>query len=106
MTEKPTPTLSRTEATILNLLISSRKREMYGLELVESSDGKLKRGTIYVTLGRMEEKGFVESRREAVDAAPSAIPRRMYKVTAEGAKALRELAKLGMTAPRRALQPA
>jgi DNA-binding PadR family transcriptional regulator len=35
---------------------------MYGLKLIKASDERLKRGTVYVTLGRMEEKGFVRSR--------------------------------------------
>lgn len=35
---------------------------LYGLQLVEASSGALKRGTVYVTLGRMEDKGYVLSR--------------------------------------------
>ena len=31
--------------------------DMYGLQLVAASRRRLKRGTVYVTLGRMEEKG-------------------------------------------------
>lgn len=60
--------------------------ERFGLELVEASDGRLKRGSIYVTLGRMETKGFVESRQE--ERAPGAIglPRRLYRATAYGLK--------------------
>ncbi len=46
---------SRTETLILDLLRQGRER--YGLELVEASGGRVKRGTVYVTLGRMEEKG-------------------------------------------------
>ena len=34
---------------------------MFGLQLVEQSKGTLKRGTVYVTLGRMQDKGYVES---------------------------------------------
>jgi DNA-binding PadR family transcriptional regulator len=49
----------------------------------------LKRGTIYVTLARMEDKGFVESRREDVNAAPSSIPRRLYKPTGRGVQVFR-----------------
>ena len=55
------PSMSRTESLVLELL---RGRERYGLELVDASDGKLKRGSVYVTLARMEEKGFVDSRQE------------------------------------------
>ena len=53
------PSLSGKEGLILDLL--GRSREMYGLELVTASVGELKRGTVYVTLGRMEAKGLVES---------------------------------------------
>ncbi len=68
---------------MLDLLESS---ERYGLELVEAAKGRLKRGSIYVTLGRMEAKGFVESRQE--DRAPGAIglPRRLYHPTPYGLK--------------------
>ena len=41
---------------ILALLDS---QERYGLELVQLSDGQLKRGTVYVTLQRMEAKGLI-----------------------------------------------
>jgi DNA-binding PadR family transcriptional regulator len=53
--------MSRTESLVMELL---RGRERYGLELVERSNGALKRGSVYVILARMEEKGFVESRQE------------------------------------------
>ena len=68
---------------MLDLLESS---ERYGLELVDASEGRLKRGSIYVTLGRMEAKGFVASHQE--DRAPGAIglPRRLYRPTAYGLK--------------------
>ena len=68
---------------MLDLLEST---ERYGLELVDASGGRLKRGSIYVTLGRMEAKGFVTSRQE--DRAPGAIglPRRLYRPTAYGLK--------------------
>src|SRR5688572_33122797 len=52
------PRLSRTEHLILELLSGE---EMFGLQLVEQSQGVLKRGTVYVTLGRMQDKGYVES---------------------------------------------
>ena len=51
------PKLSRTERLILELLSGE---EMFGLQLVEQSKGALKRGTVYVTLGRMQDKGYVE----------------------------------------------
>jgi PadR family transcriptional regulator PadR len=75
------PSISAAESLILDLLES---RDQFGLELVETADGRLKRGSIYVTLGRMELKGFVESHQE--ERAPGAIglPRRLYHATAYG----------------------
>ena len=81
------PTLPPKEALILDLLV--RGKELYGLELVAASKGRLKRGTVYVTLGRMEDKGYLASRLE--DAPPSAggLPRRIYEPTAFGRRVLR-----------------
>jgi DNA-binding PadR family transcriptional regulator len=70
--------LPRSESLILQLL--SARGECYGLELVEASKGRLKRGGIYVTLGRMEEKGLVRS-------SPAEAGRRLYRPTALGQRA-------------------
>lgn len=72
--------LSRTESLIMELL---RTREMYGLQLVTASKGTLKRGSVYVTLGRMEEKGYVESWAEE-EPAHAGLPRRLYRATGLG----------------------
>ncbi len=63
-------------------------QEMYGLEIVQASNGEVGRGTVYVTLGRMVEKGFVDSRQETLAPSSTALPRRMYRVTAEGRRVL------------------
>jgi DNA-binding PadR family transcriptional regulator len=63
----------------LELLVSGGPT--YGLDLVHSSRGRLKRGGIYVTLGRMEVKGLVTS--QAVSGG-----RRQYRPTALGRRAL------------------
>jgi DNA-binding PadR family transcriptional regulator len=76
---------SKTEALILDLL--ARQREMYGLELVRASGGLLKRGTIYVLLSRMEEKGFVASRQQ-FEATASGLPKRIYTLTGLGQRAI------------------
>ena len=78
------PRLSRIEYEILNLL---RSKEMYGLELVRSST-RLKRGTIYVTLERMTDKGYVRSREAERLPTESGTPRRIYSISALGARAL------------------
>jgi DNA-binding PadR family transcriptional regulator len=77
--------MSATESLVLELL---RGAERYGLELVERSGGRLKRGTVYVTLGRMERKGFVESRQEPQAPGAIGLPRRLYQATAYGMKVL------------------
>lgn len=75
------PTLSGKEMVVLELLLDGH--EMYGLELVGASKRRLKRGTVYVTLQRMEEKGYVQSRTEP-DRGEPGLPRRLYQATAAG----------------------
>ena len=76
------PTLPPKEALILELLLEHK--ELYGLELVTASRRRLKRGTVYVTLGRMEEKGLVASRLESSPAGAGGLPRRIYEATPRG----------------------
>ncbi len=76
------PKLSRKEYKILELLIAGG--EMFGLEMVEASDGELPRGTVYVTLQRMGDKGYVESREEPRQMPEIGIPRRKYSATGLG----------------------
>jgi DNA-binding PadR family transcriptional regulator len=80
------PTLSRLEVLVLKMLIE--RSDLYGLQMVEQSDGHLKRGTIYVMLGRMEDKGFIESREEAQAPGAVGLPRRLYKITGFGQNVL------------------
>ena len=68
MDESKVPSISATEALLLDLMGDGEK---FGLELVGTSGGRVKRGSVYVTLARMEAKGFVESRQE--ERAPGAI---------------------------------
>ena len=76
------PRLSRKEFLILGMLIG--RGEMFGLEMVETSEGELKRGTIYVTLQRMGDKGYIESREEPRSMPEIGIPRRKYLATGLG----------------------
>jgi DNA-binding PadR family transcriptional regulator len=76
------PTLSRKESLILALLVE--RDQMYGLELVAASPRQLKRGTVYVTLGRMEDKGYVASRLEDTSPSSGGLPRRIYRPTPFG----------------------
>jgi PadR family transcriptional regulator, regulatory protein PadR len=77
---------SKLELLILRLLVAGG--ESYGLALVRASDGLLKRGTVYVTLGRMEEKGLVSSRQEEVTPEHIGIPRRIYRITGLGERTI------------------
>lgn len=91
------PSLPPKEALILDLLAGAR--EMYGLQLVAASRRRLKRGTVYVTLGRMEEKGFITSWLE--DAPPEAggLPRRIYQATSLGRRMLAARSQLARLLP-------
>ncbi|MEW5981841.1 MAG: PadR family transcriptional regulator [Acidobacteriota bacterium] len=95
------PRLSAKESLILEALAA--RSPMYGLEFVASSNGKLKRGTIYVTLARMEDKGYVESETEPRRPGAVGLPRRLYRPTAFG---LRVLAAWGAVCSTLAWEPA
>lgn len=71
---------------MLELLV--RDREMYGLQLVAASKRRLKRGTVYVTLGRMEDKGYITSQLEAPPPGAGGLPRRIYEATPLGRRML------------------
>lgn len=86
MQHRAPPWPSGKEARILQILVTNG--ESYGLDLVRRSEGSLKRGTIYVALDRMEKKGFVESRKEPPPSRQGGMPRRMYRVTGLGERAL------------------
>ena len=66
--------------------------ELFGLQMVEQSDGRLKRGTVYVTLGRMQEKGYLESRQEALPEGAIGLPRRLYRPTGHAMRVLADVA--------------
>ena len=86
---KPHPrvlTVSRKELLVLELLV--RGKELYGLQLVATSRGRLKRGTVYVTLGRMEDKGFITSTLDDPPPGAGGMPRRLYRPTALGRRML------------------
>jgi PadR family transcriptional regulator, regulatory protein PadR len=83
MTELRPPSMSPTESLVMDLL---RGGDRYGLELVDASDGALKRGSVYVILARMEDKGFVDSWQEQRPEGASGVPRRVYRATPYGLK--------------------
>jgi DNA-binding PadR family transcriptional regulator len=80
------PTLSAKEALVFDLLLKTPSSEKYGLELVNESANRLRRGTVYVTLSRMEDKGYLESRLDEPSRPTSGLPRRLYRATGYGQK--------------------
>ena len=75
-------TLSPKDLLVLESLL--RHQDLYGLQLVATSGGRLKRGTVYVTLARMEEKGYVTSKLDAAPSGMGGLPRRIYAATPLG----------------------
>lgn len=92
------PFAAETELLILRML-KDEPEGMYGLELVRESNGKLKRGTVYVTLGRLEEKGFLRSYRPSNERHPG-IPRPRYSLTGLGQRALEAADLMGLQVAR------
>jgi DNA-binding PadR family transcriptional regulator len=72
--------------------MADRRRELSGADIAAAS--KLKSGTLYPILARLEEAGWLSSRWEAGDPVTLGRPRRRYyRVTAEGAKNVRAVAR-------------
>lgn len=79
------PFASLKEILILELL--DKHGPMYGLEMVRASNGKLKRGTAYVVLGRLEERDLVTSKEMPVN--HPGLPRPQYSLTSAGRQMLK-----------------
>jgi PadR family transcriptional regulator PadR len=80
-------TVSPKELLVLEAL--AKDKQLYGLQLVTASRGRLKRGTIYVTLGRMEDKGYITSQLNEPPPGAGGLPRRIYEATPLGRRMLR-----------------
>ncbi len=93
------PRLARTERFILNRLSHG---DEFALRLADRSGGALKRGTVYITLQRMESKGYVESKLECPTEGEMRRPRRWYRPSAYGRQVLNawRLAERAMDAGR------
>jgi DNA-binding PadR family transcriptional regulator len=74
--------------TVVLRLLRDEPSGKYGLELVKASNGKLGQASVYVTLARMETKGFVKSHTPLQDEHPG-LPRPHYTITALGERALK-----------------
>ena len=93
------------ELLLLGLL---RQREMHGYQLSEFLDTHfglffdLKKATAYNVLGKMEEKGWVESREEQEGRRP---PRRVFAITEEGEALFQERLRSSLAEYRPAVFP-
>jgi len=93
------------ELLLLGLL---RQREMHGYQLSEFLDTHLglffdlKKATAYNVLGKMEEKGWVESREEQEGKRP---PRRVFAITEEGEALFQERLRISLAEYRPAVFP-
>jgi len=57
---------------------------MYGLQMVKSSGGEIGRGTVYVVLTKLEDKGWIESKLRSPPAGKRGPERREYSITGSG----------------------
>ena len=68
--------------------------DAYGVRLMEelerSVGRRVSRGSVYVTLDRLEDKGWIESNPAAPVGNRGGRPRRVVRVTPEGREALRK----------------
>jgi PadR family transcriptional regulator, regulatory protein PadR len=83
---------------VLRALVDAGDSERYGLELMEETG--LPSGTIYPIIARLEQAGWLASRREdpALYEKRKTPPRRYYRLTRDGAE-------LAQSALARARQP-
>jgi DNA-binding PadR family transcriptional regulator len=79
------PRLSYAERRLLEGL---REQERFGHQFTDLHDGAMKRGTVYVTLGRMRAKGYVTSRTEPLPPGAIGLARRWYRPTPFGLRLL------------------
>lgn len=88
------PYATATELVILRCL-KDEPKGLYGLEIVRAARGEISRGSVYTLLGRLEDKGFVQSRIKR-DADHGGLPRPRYTLTALGGLALDAAALMGL----------
>jgi PadR family transcriptional regulator, regulatory protein PadR len=85
---------------VLGALLGHPGRELFGRDITDLAG--LRAGTVHPVLARLEGVGWLTSRWEDVEAAVDRPPRRVYRLTAEGAQAARAAL---VASPRRAVVP-
>ena len=74
--------------TVVMRLLQDAPLGAYGLEIIERSNGAVKRGSVYVLLGRLQEKGFVRVLPKRPEPGYPGPPRPKYQLTAEGVQVI------------------
>ena len=86
------PRLTQQTLKVLGALISGHAQELSGVEIAKST--QLSSGTLYPILYRLEQVGWVESKWEVADPTSLGRPRRRYyRVTAEGARRVKDVVR-------------
>jgi len=80
--------LSQNETILLRLLVDNDK-DMYGLELFNAAENKIRRGSLHTVLSSMENKGYIRSRKEKIPDSNTRGPVRLYSHTESGKQMLR-----------------
>lgn len=78
------------ELLVLEILDNNRPREMSGFEIVQKSDGKIKRGRVYIHLQKLKELGLVSSREEEKKNNRRSVPRILFSITEGGIKEIQQ----------------
>jgi DNA-binding PadR family transcriptional regulator len=68
--------------------LASCQAGLYGLEIVDQSQGQIKRGTVYVYLNRLSEHRLVSSEKAQPPKGQGGMPRPIYKLTGQGQQVL------------------
>ena len=81
------------DIVVLNLL---KQGDAYGYKIIRELDTrsggyyKIKEGSLYPVLYRLEDKGYIESYRKEMTSERS-VPRKYYRITSEGKKHLDDM---------------
>jgi PadR family transcriptional regulator PadR len=89
------------------LHLTEQRQDAYGssirAEIERRARRHVPRGSIYITLDRLEEKGLLVSRETGASAVRRNRPKRVFKVTVDGVRAVRR-AVAAVTRMQRGLQ--
>ena len=85
-------------ARVFDALLEASKRWCYGYDISRTTG--IKSGTLYPILMRLADRGLLETRWQTTEAGTP--PRHLYRLTADGVRAAREMTAGQRTTPRAA----